>query len=58
MSIIWLFHAKAPAPRLACSAENLEDGATVEQFLKWFPDVTRRQAEAVLEHAAQSLAGV
>ncbi len=38
--------------------ENLEDGATVEQFLQWFPGVTRRQVEAVLEHAAQSLSGV
>jgi len=38
--------------------ENLEDGATVEQFLEWFPGVTRRQVEAVLEHAAQSLTGV
>jgi uncharacterized protein (DUF433 family) len=38
--------------------ENLEDGATVEQFLQWFPGVTRRQVEAVLEHAAQSLTEV
>jgi uncharacterized protein (DUF433 family) len=30
--------------------ENLEDGATVEQFLQWFPGVTRGQVEAVLEH--------
>jgi uncharacterized protein (DUF433 family) len=34
--------------------ENLEDGATVEQFLQWFPGVTRSQVEAVLEHTAQS----
>ena len=38
--------------------ENLEGGATVEQFLQWFPGVTRRQVEAVLEHAAQSLTEV
>ena len=35
--------------------ENLEGGATVEQFLEWVPGVTRRQLEAVLEHAAKSL---
>ena len=36
--------------------ENLEDGATVGQFLEWFPGVTRDRVEAVLEHAAASLA--
>ena len=35
--------------------ENLEDGATVDDFLEWFPGVTRIQVEAVLEHAAASL---
>jgi uncharacterized protein (DUF433 family) len=35
--------------------ENLEGGATLDQFLIWFPGVTRAQAEAVLEHAARSL---
>ena len=35
--------------------ENLEDGATVDDFLKWFPGVARQQVEAVLEHAARSL---
>ena len=35
--------------------ENIEDGATVAQFLEWFPGVTRAQVEAVLEHAARSL---
>ena len=36
--------------------ENLEDGATVDDFLEWFPGVSRSQAEAVLEHASASLA--
>jgi len=31
--------------------ENLEDGATVNDFLAWFPGVMREQVEAVLEHA-------
>jgi len=35
--------------------ENLEDGATVDDFLQWFPGVARQQVEAVLEHAARSL---
>jgi uncharacterized protein (DUF433 family) len=36
--------------------ENLEGGATVEQFLEWFPGVTREQALAVLKHAESTLA--
>ncbi len=36
--------------------ENLEEGATVGDFLQWFPGVTREQAMAVLAHAEQSLA--
>ena len=35
--------------------ENLEGGATVDDFLQWFPGVTRQQVETVLEHAARSL---
>jgi uncharacterized protein (DUF433 family) len=35
--------------------ENLEDGATIDQFLEWFPGVARRQVEAVLDFAAASL---
>jgi uncharacterized protein (DUF433 family) len=36
--------------------ENLEAGATVDDFPEWFPGVTREQALAVLAHAEQSLA--
>ena len=35
--------------------ENLEEGATLDDFLKWFPGVTRAQAVAVLAHAEHSL---
>ena len=35
--------------------ENLEGGATVEQFLEWFPGVTREQTLAVLKYAELSL---
>ncbi len=35
--------------------ENLEGGARMDDFLEWFPGVTREQVEAVLRHAEQSL---
>ncbi|WP_334319021.1 DUF433 domain-containing protein [Termitidicoccus mucosus] len=35
--------------------ENLEDGATVLDFLQWFPGGTKQQVDAVLEFAARSL---
>ena len=34
---------------------NLEDGARVDDFLEWFPGVTREQVEAVLLHAKMDL---
>ena len=38
--------------RILASAlfENLKDGASVEQFLEWFPGVERWQIKTVLEH--------
>lgn len=48
----WLFRGtRVPVSALF---ENLEGGATVEQFLEWFPGVAREQADSVLEHAARS----
>jgi uncharacterized protein (DUF433 family) len=38
--------------------ENLEGGATVDQFLEWFPGVRREQVLAVLKFAESSLAAV
>jgi len=35
--------------------ENLESGARIDDFLVWFPGVTRQQVELVLRHAEQSL---
>ncbi|MCP5516644.1 MAG: DUF433 domain-containing protein [Verrucomicrobiales bacterium] len=35
---------------------NLADGATLDQFLEWFPTVSRQQAEVVLRHALRTLA--
>jgi uncharacterized protein (DUF433 family) len=36
--------------------ENLESGASVDQFLEWFPGVERDQVLAVLAFAEKSLA--
>ena len=36
--------------------ENLEGGASRDEFLEWFPGVTREQVLAVLDHAVKSLA--
>ena len=49
----WLFRGtRVPVRALF---ENLEDGATVDEFLEWFPGVARRQVEEVLDFAAASL---
>jgi uncharacterized protein (DUF433 family) len=49
----WLFkHSRVPVRALF---ENLEGGAGIDDFLKWFPGVTRKQVELVLRHAGQSL---
>lgn len=50
----WLFRGtRVPVRALF---ENLEGGASVPEFLTWFPGVTREQVDAVLEHASRSLA--
>lgn len=50
---VWLFKGtRVPVKALF---ENLEGGATVDDFLEWFPGVERSQVEAVLEHAQRSL---
>lgn len=38
--------------------ENLETGATINEFLEWFPGVTRNQVVSVLAHAEHSLVEV
>ena len=49
----WLFKGtRVPVKALF---ENLESGARVDEFLEWFPGVTREQVEAILEHAQRSL---
>jgi len=49
----WLFkNTRVPVKALF---ENLESGARIDDFLEWFPGVTREQIELVLRHAEQSL---
>jgi uncharacterized protein (DUF433 family) len=49
----WVFRGtRVPVSALF---ENLEGGATVDQFLQWFPGPTREQIDLVLEHAARSV---
>ena len=48
----WVFRGtRVP---VAALFENLEDGASVERFVEWFPGVSVEQVRAVLEHAAKS----
>jgi uncharacterized protein (DUF433 family) len=43
----WVFRGtRVPVSALF---ENLRDGASVDDFLEWFPGVDRRQVEAVLD---------
>ena len=49
----WLFRGtRVPVATLF---ENLRDGATVEQFLDWFPGVERWQVKSVLDHETRGL---
>jgi uncharacterized protein (DUF433 family) len=50
----WVFRgSRVP---VAALFENLKDGATIEQFLEWFPGVERAQVEAVLDYEIERLA--
>jgi uncharacterized protein (DUF433 family) len=43
----WLFKGtRVPVKALF---ENLESGASIDEFLEWFPGVSRRQVEDVLQ---------
>ncbi len=49
----WVFRGtRVPVSALF---ENLRDGATIDQFLEWFPGVSRAQVEAVLNYEVQTL---
>lgn len=44
----WVF--KGTRVPIAAFFENLKDGASIDQFLEWFPGVTRAQVEALLDY--------
>ncbi len=49
----WVFRGtRVP---VAALFENLRDGATVDQFLEWFPGVKREDVEAVLDYEVAAL---
>jgi uncharacterized protein (DUF433 family) len=52
----WVFSGTR-VPVVALS-ENLEGGASVEDFLSWFPGVTMEQVEAALEYSLRLGRGV
>lgn len=48
----WVFRGtRVP---VAALFENLEDDASVHEFIEWFPGVTLEQVRGVLDHAARS----
>ena len=53
LSGAWVF----TETRLPVSAlfENLEGGATIEEFMEWFQPVDEWKVKAVLQHVADSL---
>jgi uncharacterized protein (DUF433 family) len=54
LSGAWIFRGtRVPVSALFA---NLEGGATVDEFMEWFPGVSREQVNLVLEHASRSLA--
>jgi uncharacterized protein (DUF433 family) len=51
----WVFRGtRVP---LAALFENLEDDASVHEFVEWFPGVNMEQSRQVLAHAARSAFG-
>jgi uncharacterized protein (DUF433 family) len=53
VSGFWLF--KGTRVSVKVLFENLEDGASIDDFLAWIPGVSREQVEAVLAHAERNL---
>ena len=53
LSGAWVFRdTRVPVSALF---ENLKDGATVDDFLSWFPGVDRCAVEAILEYEMTEL---
>lgn len=48
----WVFRGtRVP---VAALFENLREGASIDEFLEWFPGVQRSQVESILEHEARA----
>lgn len=52
LSGAWVF--KGTRVPVSALFENLEEDASLHEFVEWFPGVTLVQARHVLEHAARS----
>lgn len=49
----WVFRGtRVP---VAAFFENLKDGASIDEFLEWFPGVARTQVEALLDYELATL---
>lgn len=53
LSGAWVF--KGTRVPVTALFNNLKDGATIDEFMDWFPGVTRDQVATVLTHQIQSL---
>ncbi len=52
VSGVWVFrNTRVP---LRALFENLRDGASIDEFVEWFPGVTRSQVETVLAYESAS----
>ena len=52
----WVFRGtRVP---VAALFTNLVDGASIDDFVEWFPGVTREHVRTVLEHVAGAVAKV
>lgn len=49
----WVF--KGTRVPVSALFENMKDGASIDQFLEWFPGVTRAQVEAFLDYELAAL---
>ncbi len=49
----WVF--KGTRVPISALFENLKDGASIDQFLEWFPGVSRTQIEALLDYELATL---
>ena len=55
MSGAWVFRgSRVPVKTLF---DNLDAGASVDEFLEWFEGITRWQVHEVLTHASRDLQG-